>query len=104
MSAQKLLDDDGREAFERLGCTGRTDGAPVFTDLHDQFERGIAGALNPIRGLASKAAEHLGRIAAIFTVVDDPGARSVTEDAMQRAAVHMEFYLGEALRLSGVQP
>jgi hypothetical protein len=54
--------------------------------------------------LASKAAEHMGRIAAVFTMIDNPAATTVTEDAMQRAALMMEFYLGEALRLSGVQP
>jgi len=54
--------------------------------------------------LASKAAEHMGRIAGVFTLVDDPAATTVTEDSMQRAAVLMEFYLAEALRLAGVQP
>ncbi len=76
----------------------------AWIDLHNQFERGIAGDLKPIRGLASKAAEHMGRIAGVLTLIDDPIATAVTEVAMQRAALLMEFYLGEALRLSGVQP
>ena len=76
----------------------------LWVDMHNQFERGIAGDLKPIRGLASKAAEHMGRIACVLTLIDDPTATTVTEQAMQRAAVLMEFYLGEALRLSGVQP
>jgi hypothetical protein len=75
-----------------------------WIDLHDQIEQAIAGELREIRGLASKAAEHLARIAAVLTVMNDPAATSVTEDAMQRAAKLMEFYLGEALRLSNVQP
>ena len=46
----------------------------------------------------------MGRIAGVLTLIDDPTATTVSEEAMQRAAVLMEFYLGEALRLSGVQP
>lgn len=76
----------------------------MWIDIHNQFERGIVGDLKPIRGLASKAAEHMGRIAGVLTMIEDPAATTVTEAAMQRAAVLMEFYLGEALRLSGVQP
>lgn len=76
----------------------------LWIDVHNQFERGIAGALKPIKGLASKAAEHMGRIAGVLTLIEDPTGTSVSEEAMQRAALLMEFYLGEALRLSGVQP
>ena len=72
--------------------------------MHDQIERSIGGDLMPVRALASKAAEHMGRIAGVFTLIDDPGATTVSDDAMQRAATAIEFYLGEALRLSGVQP
>lgn len=76
----------------------------LWISMHDQIERGIAGDLKPIRGLASKAAEHMARIAAVLSIVADPSASSVSEDAMQRAAVVLEFYLGEAMRLSGIQP
>ena len=76
----------------------------LWINVHNQFERGIAGDLKPIRGLASKGAEHMGRIAGVLTLIDDPTATTASEEAMQRAAVLMEFYLGEALRLSGVQP
>jgi len=76
----------------------------LWIEMHDQIEGNINGELKPIRALASKAAEHMGRIAAVFTMIDNPAATTVTEDAMQRAALMMEFYLGEALRLSGVQP
>ena len=76
----------------------------LWIEMHDQIEGGIGGALKPVRPLASKAAEHLGRIAGVFTKINDPGASTVSDDAMQRAAIVVEFYLGEALRLSGVQP
>ena len=76
----------------------------LWVEMHDQIERSIGGDLMPVRALASKAAEHMGRIAGVFTLIDDPGATTISDDAMQRAATAIEFYLGEALRLSGVQP
>lgn len=76
----------------------------LWVEMHDQIERNIAGDLMPVRALASKAAEHMGRMAGVFTLIDDPGAKAVGDDAMHRAAKMIEFYLGEALRLSSVQP
>lgn len=76
----------------------------LWIEMHDQIERSISGDLKPIRALASKAAEHMGRIAGVFALMADPMASVITEDAMQRAAEVLEFYLDEALRLSGVQP
>jgi hypothetical protein len=76
----------------------------LWIDQHNQIEQAIAGQLREVRGLASKAAEHTARIAAVLTLMNDPAATTVTEDAMQHAAILMEFYLGEALRLSNVQP
>jgi len=76
----------------------------LWIEMHNQIESRIPGELKPVRALASKAAEHMGRMAGVFTLVDELGATAITEDSMQRAAVLMEFYLGEALRLSGVQP
>ena len=60
--------------------------------------------LREVSCLTSKAKEHLARIAAVLTLMNDPAATTLTEDAMQRAAILMGFYLGEALRLSNVQP
>jgi hypothetical protein len=76
----------------------------LWVEMHDQIETSISGDLKSVRGLASKAAEHMGRMAGVFTLIDDPRATAITEDAMQRAAQMIEFYLAEALRLSGVQP
>jgi hypothetical protein len=76
----------------------------LWVSQHDQIEQAIAGDLRPVRGLASKAAEHMARIAAVLTLVTTPNATDVSEDAMGRAAILMEFYLNEALRLSDVQP
>jgi hypothetical protein len=76
----------------------------LWVRQHDQIEQAIVGKLRTVRGLASKAAEHIARIAAVLTLVTNSDAIVVSEDAMRRAAILMEFYLGEALRLSDVQP
>lgn len=75
-----------------------------WVSQHDQIEKAIAGQLGSVRGLASKAAEHIARIAGVITLIADPAASLVTEDAVSQASILMEFYLGEALRLSEVQP
>jgi hypothetical protein len=87
---------------QHMGISGAA--RALWIEMHDQVEREIGGNLKPIRALASKAAEHMGRIAGVLTLIAEPTATAVSEEAMQRAAVLMEFYLGEALRLSGVQP
>ena len=87
---------------QHLGISGAA--RKLWIEMHDQIERSISGDLKPIRALASKAAEHMGRMAGVFTLIDNPQATGVTEEAMQRAAIGVEFYLGEAERLAGVQP
>lgn len=87
---------------QHMGIAGAS--RTLWVEVANQVERAISGDLNPIRALASKAAEHMGRIAGVLTIIADPMATAISEVAMQQAAVLMEFYLGEALRLSGVQP
>ena len=76
----------------------------LWIEMHNQIERSILDDLKPVRALASKAAEHMGRIAGVLTIITDPTATAVMEESMQQAALLMDFFLGEALRLSGVQP
>lgn len=87
---------------QHMGIAGAA--RSLWIKQNDQIERAISGEFKPIRALASKAAEHMGRMAAVFTMIDNPKATTVLEQAMQQAALCIEFYLGEALRLAGVQP
>lgn len=87
---------------QHLGIPGAA--RKLWIEMHDQIEGNISSDLKPIRALASKAAEHMGRMAGVFTLIDNPHATAITEEAMQRAALGVESYLAEALRLSGVQP
>lgn len=71
----------------------------------DQFNRleGLAaenGPLFPIRGYARKGAEHIARLAGIYTLLNDPQAQTVPVEAVQFGATLMlDFYIPEMLRL-----
>lgn len=66
-----------------------------------EIQQAAGSELETARPFASKAAEHAARIAAIITLVEDPGAPSVTAQAMDGAIQLTAFYLNEHLRLTG---
>lgn len=56
--------------------------------------------LFPIRGYVRKAAEHIARLAGIFTLMNDPEAQTVPVEAVEFGSTLMlDFYLPEMLRL-----
>jgi hypothetical protein len=69
----------------------------------DHVERELApnGALEPIRGLANKLAEHSARLAAVLTLVRDLDAGVIELPEMQAGIALAEHYSAEALRLTG---
>lgn len=67
---------------------------------YDAIERqlGQGGGMQEIKPTAAKGAENLLRIAGIFAVVE--GRERIGADLIDRAAVLVRWYLGEALRLT----
>ena len=67
----------------------------------DHIEKLIApgGAMEPIRGLANKLAEHATRLAAMLTLVEDICAREVPQDQLGAGIELAQHYADEALRL-----
>jgi hypothetical protein len=59
------------------------------------------GVLEPVRGFASKLAEHALRIAGVQALVADLGASHICADAMSRGIELARYYAAEALRLFG---
>lgn len=58
-----------------------------------------SGPLFPIRGYARKCAELIGRIACGLTLLSNPAAAVIADDAIENAAVLMlDYYLNEMLR------
>ena len=55
--------------------------------------------LFPIRGLATKAAEHAARIAGTLSLVENLNAVEISDSNIQFGITIVEFHLGEALRL-----
>lgn len=72
----------------------------VWIAEHDAIERqlGQGGDMQEIKPTAAKGAENLLRIAGVFAVVE--GKQSIGVDLIKRAAVLVNWYLTEALRLT----
>lgn len=77
------------------------DAAETWKKFFDHVERqsGIGGDLDPIRDLASKAAEHAARIAGVLTVANELHAEEIGRAAMENAVELLNWYLAEARRL-----
>lgn len=57
------------------------------------------GDLYPIKGFASKAAEHAARIAGVLALFESPDATEISADALNGGIAIAQYYIGEALRL-----
>ena len=73
----------------------------TWVAIYNDIERGLGanGRLAPVRSLASKAPEHIARLAGTFAVFD--GDAQIDSSHIDRAAKLMQRYLAEALRLWG---
>ena len=75
----------------------------IWIAYHNAVECDLAegGALRSIRGFGAKLAEHAGRLAAVLTIYENPDAKCVPVENMQRGITLAAYYAGEALRLQG---
>jgi hypothetical protein len=81
----------------RMGAEGRK----LLIAFYDNVERQMApgGALEGIRPLGSKAAEHVTRIAGVLTLVAVPDAGEIPVEHVAGAIHLVDYYIAEALRL-----
>ena len=79
------------------------DARGVWIKFVNHIEREIApgGALEPIRGLANKLAEHAARLAAVLALVEDLSTGEIQAAEIEAGIVLAEYYASEALRLHG---
>lgn len=63
---------------------------------------GDGGVLEPIRGLANKAAEHAARLAGVLAVIENPDCVEISLAQVQAGIDLMDYYLTEALRVQSV--
>lgn len=57
------------------------------------------GDLNPIKGFASKSAEHAARIAGVLAIFETPDAMEISIGTVNSGIAITQYYIGEALRL-----
>ena len=101
---EKPITEDPQVGGLVLPCLALTPEArALLVAAYNEVERAQApqGELASVREWASKAAEHVCRIAAVLTLVADPGAILVPGEMVQRAIELMRFYLGEYQRVIG---
>ena len=70
----------------------------AFADHIETLQR-EGNDLFPIKGFASKAAEHAARIAGVLTVFETPDETEIPVDAVNGGIAIAQYYIGEALRL-----
>lgn len=80
-----------------LTQTAKTTWVAIYNDIERHL--GADGRFAPVRSLASKAPEHIARLAGTFAVFD--GDEQIDASHIDRAALLMQHYLAEALRLWG---
>lgn len=95
------IDDDGALTPQSLTLDSRA--TARWIALHDAIEADMrdGGDFSSIRAWAAKAPAQVLRIAGVLTIVDDPGASSISLDTIDRAATLVLFALGEAVRIVG---
>ena len=75
----------------------------IWIELYDGIEgqSAVKQPLAPIRGLANKAAEHAARIACTIQLFECPDSTEIEAEAMMCGVKAIEWYLTEALRITG---
>jgi hypothetical protein len=73
----------------------------IWIGFHDHIEALCKDGreLHPIKGFATKAAEHAARLAGILALVDDLHSSAITRGHIEAGIELAQFYIGEALRL-----
>ncbi|HTO20175.1 MAG TPA: YfjI family protein [Pseudomonas sp.] len=100
--AQLLARTPALDAHEGLAPPSLTLEAPALAawiEVHNRIETrlGKGGELQEIKPMAAKGAENVLRMAGVMTVVEE--SEAITCELIERAAMLMEWYLGEALRV-----
>ncbi len=67
-----------------------------------ETQLGDGGVLEPVRGLANKAAEHAARLAGVLAVIENPDCAEISLVQVRAGIGLMDYYLTEALRVQSV--
>ncbi len=96
-----VMSDDGGNHLKQRPLPLSPDARELWRQYYDHVELQLVpgGDLDPIKGLASKAAEHAARLAAVITLIENPLAESVPGEIMANATTLMDYYLCECKRI-----
>lgn len=95
------LREGTRNELEPRALTLAPDAKAYWVDVHNAIEADMAGDFASVRAWASKAASQVARIAAVLTIVEEPGANVIRRETVERAAMLALHYLREAARVVG---
>jgi hypothetical protein len=95
------LNPDSENELDPPLITVSAESKRLWVQFHDHVEVQMRpeGPLAPIRGFASKTAEHALRLATVLTLVDALDTREIPKVCMEAGIALAQFYLKEALRL-----
>lgn len=95
------FDPAGGLTFSKLSMSG--DGKSAWIEWHDQFEArlGAGSDLHDVRDVASKAAENVARLAAVFHVIEVGRDGAIGAEHVRSAGRIVDWHLSEARRFFG---
>ncbi|MGR0480770.1 MAG: YfjI family protein [Candidatus Electronema sp. V4] len=96
-------EDSNKQELQPPAMTLSREAKQAWVEFYNQVEAetGPKQTLEPVRGLANKAAEHAARIAGTVQLFENLAAVAVEEWAMQCGIKAAAWYLNEALRICG---
>lgn len=96
-------EDSNKQELQPPAMTLSHEAKQAWVEFYNQVEAetGPKQTLEPVRGLANKAAEHAARIAGTVQLFENPAAGAMEVKAMQCGIQAMAWYLNEALRICG---
>ena len=103
LERQPTLRPETRNELEPRTLVLPADAEARWVTIHNAIEEEMADAHEyaGIRAWASKAPAQVLRIAGVLTLVSDPDAGVIRTEAIDRAAVLVDHYLAEAVRIVG---
>lgn len=101
LTAPPPLRHGSRNELEPRALTMAPNARTHWTDVANAIERDLCGEFAAVQAWASKGASQVARIAGVLTVVEEPGAATITKGAIERAAVLTLHHLREAARVVG---
>jgi len=95
------LSEDTQNQLEPRSLPLSPEAKAIWIRFHDYIDTlcNEGRELYPIRGFATKAAEHAARLAGILALVDDLRITAITPRHIEAGIDLAQFYIGEALRL-----